>query len=210
MMRKVLWIIVGVLSTINVILDYSYFNIVQPYLTAEIFELIFKVGFPFVTGLAIASLLSAIPFKNLEYKYKLSYVLPALTLIIAGLYTFSTATLAYYKEVTGKDIGPITYYRNVEIPPELDCDETKEGSFETENLIIERKNNFKTQINKQTGKRTEYKVRWISDCEYHLKSAESDNDLKAKVIKIDDSGCECFVTTGVDAQKYRVKRRNTE
>lgn len=117
MIRKVLWIIVGALSTVNIVLDYSYFNIVQPeYLTAEIFELIFKVGFPLVIGLAIASLLAAIPFKNLEYKYKLSYLLPALTLIIAGLYTFSTATLAYYKEVRGKDIGPITYYRNVDPP----------------------------------------------------------------------------------------------
>lgn len=77
-------------------------------------------------------------------------------------------------------------------------------------MIIERKNNFQTQINKQTGKKTEYEIRWISDCEYHLKNAASDNDLKVKVIEIDDFGFECFVATGIDAQKHRVKRRNTK
>ena len=208
MKKKILWAIVIVLTVINVVLHYAYFNIVQTdFIISEIYEFVFTISFPVAIGLATGAILALIPFKKLSYKSKLSYVFPTITMLIAGLYTYSTATLAYYKEAHGKEIGPITYFREVEVPEETNCNEVREGIFETDNLIIERSGNLQIQTNKETGEKTSFKINWTSNCEYLLETDDPEKDLKGKIVKVDSEGYDCFVAKGINAQKNRIRRK---
>ena len=206
MKKKIVWSIVIILSIVNVIIDYAYFNTIQAdSLISEIYDFVFVISIPLITGLIISAILAFIPFRKSTYEGRLTLVLPFVVMIVVGLYTYSTAALVYYKEVHGRKLSPITYFRAVEIPEGVDCSEVKEGVFETDNLIIERRGNIQVQTNKKTGEKTSFDVNWLSDCEYYLTS-NSEKNLKVKIVEVDDEGYDCYVAKGISAQKNRVDK----
>lgn len=78
------------------------------------------------------------------------------------------------------------------------CASVKNGKFQMgENTIMKREGDKQTHFSKNTNTETEYKVEWVSDCEYHITSIDNpDKKIKVKIISVDKKGYDCNLDYG--------------
>ncbi|HEX5025075.1 MAG TPA: hypothetical protein VFV68_07370, partial [Agriterribacter sp.] len=157
-----------------------------------------------IIGVALGALMALIPFKRLKYSQKFRLTIPICTTLVICLDLYASTQEAY---LIRKHMADQKLYKDVQIPQGLDCSSVHDGTFETPSLIIERHGDYQKQTSKISDEVEEFKVKWISDCEYYLISPEDSTDiLKVKIIKVTPDGYDCFATIGKWAAAASLKK----
>jgi hypothetical protein len=158
-------------------------------------------------GVGLGALTALIPFRQHKYGRKLQFAFPICTSTTLIVLLLSFGHLAYLEKVKGIKAGPLVKYDNIEVPKTLDCLRISNGKFETENLIITRQGDKQTQIKKDTKETKEFKVEWLSDCEYILTPFDNPTEkLKVKITSVRDGEYDCYVSLDKYAQRHTIKR----
>lgn len=137
-------------------------------------------------------LFAFIPAKGTNYRGRL------LTALFAGA-IFSSALFGWTKWIS----GPHYYY----IKAAGSCGTIKTGHFRVSgNMDIVRTDDRQTQTDLKTGKKEEFRVLWLSECEYRLIN-KAGRSIRFKVILADSAGYECIGSTlGYTGRSIRVEK----
>lgn len=178
MSRKLLWLFAVI--SLSGFLCFYHFN-VKPFDLSDWF--MFAVDFLsnflaiILFAVLVSFLLAVIPLKNKSYWQRYGYFFPLGITVISVLYLmFFCATGPHYHSIKAKD--------------GISCASIKDGNFKVLYLKIERKGDVQFQTNLKTGERTEFNVKWLSDCEYEL--SRDGKVMKVKIVSADENGYECF------------------
>ena len=183
-------------------LDFS--NTTFLIITIELFtNIVFFFGIGGILGLVMAF----IPFRQKKIKEKLRLTFPFCTSGFLIIAISSFGYVAYLEKIKGIKIRPFIKYENVVIPSGLDCSSIKNGKFETENLFIERQGDKQIQIRKDTNEKKEFKVKWLSNCEYYLLPLDKPEEkIKVKIVNVTAENYNCYVSSyGKYAINYLIK-----
>lgn len=75
------------------------------------------------------------------------------------------------------------------------CQSVKEGTFQLDEYRIVRIGNIHTETDVNTGEKTAYKVKWLTDCEFELANMKDHTDVtKIKIISVSNGAYECVAT----------------
>lgn len=195
MSRKLLWLF-ATLSLSGFLCFYHFF--VKPFDISDWF--IFAVDFLsnslaiILFAVLISFLLAVIPLKNKSYWQRYGYFFPAGITLVSVLYlVFFCATGPHYYAITPK--------------AGISCVQQKDGVFKVLHLKIERKGDVQFQTDLKTGERMEFKVKWLSDCEYEI--SRDGKVMKVKIVSSDANGYDCYtLMRGMTSRKQRVERIN--
>lgn len=211
MRQRMLWTITGILLILHLILQHTQFTSTDEWdFGSSIILLSSHIFIVFMVSVVLGVLTALIPFKQKKYRQKFITTFPISFSFTLMVLLLNFGYLVYLDKVKGAKLSPLIKYDNIEIPVTLDCTSIKNGRFETENLIISRQGAKQTHINKDTKETREYKVEWLSDCEYILtpidNSAES---IKVKIINVSIDSYDCYTAIDKYAKRYRIKRIKT-
>ena len=202
-MRRIIWIINTVLIIGYFILRFSIGNIkIQNDIIAELLSILFPI---LILGLIIGLILALIPFKSKGFKEKIASTIPiGISIMIAVL---SLNLIFNFRNLNDLNLIANLPYNEIEIPQNLNCSEIKKGFFESDNLIIERKENKQFQTDKISNKLEVYDIDWKSNCEYILTSIDDKTiKIKVKIIQINELGYNCYYTVDQYAIPLRFKK----
>jgi hypothetical protein len=210
-MKKILWLLAILLLIANVvILNLFIFTTKLPTDTA----LVIKSSLQAVTTITFYPLVLSVfasffPFKGWNYIKKWSWYFPIL-LIIASLFFLSKNGIDANKiqSSNGKFISKWEY-EAIEPNAKLNCDQLKQGTFETAKVVHIREERREIQLIKSTNRNFEFGIHWINDCEFFLNAYYQGSENQAvKITGIGQNSYDCVVLKGNIAKRFKVKIKN--
>lgn len=138
-----------------------------------------------VFGAFLSLVISLFPKKQLSFKEKFKLNFPVgLISILVFLFVIFGYT-AYLEKRTGTKILHTNKYDEILPADEESCYSIRDGRFETDNVFIWRQGNKQFEISKWEQGIQEYKVQWLSDCEYQLTPLDKTHDaIRVKIIYV--------------------------
>jgi hypothetical protein len=74
------------------------------------------------------------------------------------------------------------------------CQRVREGDFQLDDYLIERKGGIQTETDKMTKEKWVYSVKWLRDCECEMTNMENTSDVtKVKIINVTNDAYECVL-----------------
>lgn len=191
----------------HLIIQYSFFPTIylsgKPDVYSIAGDLITHTIIVFFIVLAVVPFLAFIPFKGMGYNEKFIRIVPIIASTVLIVLIANFGYLAYKKKSNGLELRPLHKYDDIEIPIDIHCEMVHNGKFETDKSIIIRDDKKQIQINKKTGKRNEFIIEWVSDCEYILTSVEDNSEkLRVKITAINPDNYGCYVISDKYADRY--------
>lgn len=169
-------------------------------------DLISHIVLVAVVGSVLGLLVAIVPYKRMAFGQKFKYLLPVGCSLVLMILIPAFGYTAYLERVKGIKLTPVLY-EEVRLRPHVDCSSVRDGSFEIGTLIIDRIGRTQRQTNKDSGLVDEYRVEWLSDCEYVLTPlAEGHKTIKVKIMSVSEDGYYCYVASGKYGHAYEVKR----
>ena len=212
--QKTFWITSALLLIVHLIIQY-YFIINNNFSDNLLFirfigKFIGIIIIGLLFGLIIGSLLALVSFKGKKYRQKLKITFPFCTSLVLILLISSFGYLAYVEHKNGERLNGYLRYSEVKVPDITNCSTLRTGSFETENLLIERTEKKQIQIDKKTNKKIEYLIDWKTECEYYLIPINNQSEkIKVKIVSNSLNSYDCYVTNSKYlieyAHKYTIK-----
>jgi len=168
-----------------------------------------------LVGAVLSALIALIPLKGWKYIKRFWLILPICVSLLICYLMYS------YKKVQTKKFnyensdGPSQDYNKVQVADSLTCLSVHDGKFETKTLIIERKGENQTQVQRGRTDTLKYKVKWVSPCEYYLlpNGDSTEEIMEVKIITVTRRGYDCYVTlSGREdrANLYHLKKINDQ
>lgn len=158
-------------------------------LTIALYVLLGFVFTEFVVVSGIVAVFALIPYKQKVYiaKFRVLF-LSAVTFLLFG-FSVMLALSFYF----GTEIRSNERFADIAIPPHVNCAVVRDGKFETDRLLIERKGSKQVETNKWWGSEKEYTVEWASDCEYILTPVDdSEAKVRVKIVEVTSEGYSCY------------------
>ena len=148
-----------------------------------------------VASIVLAVLMAAFPFKSnrTPNKQEVRAFIPAstITLTLISFIAFVTTRPSYAKSKAAESIL---------------CQSVKDGTFQLDEYIIERKGNLQTETSRTDKQKSTFTVNWISDCEYEVTNIMDSNDIaKVKIISVTKEVYRCVVIGGGRTTVHELK-----
>lgn len=162
-----------------------------------------------VYPLALSIFASLFPFKDWTFKNKWSWYFPIL-LFIASLFFLSKNGIDVNKiqSSNGKFISK-GEYEAIRPNAKLNCDQLRQGTFESAEVTHIREERREIQLIKATNKNFEFGIYWINDCEFFLTAYYQGSENQAvKITGIGQDSYDCVVLKGNIAERFKLKIKN--
>jgi hypothetical protein len=206
-----LWVLAGVLLAGHFFIQYAFIKAVD--LSDQIdrldlaVDVLSQLVLVVVLGSALGAITALIPFKRAPLRQKFNYTFPIGCSLILAILIATYGMIAYYEKVNGVKIQPLITYGSVQVDPHLDCSTVHDGEFEIGSVVVTRKGSLQRQQNKHTGVVEEFKVEWLSDCEYILTPlADPEHVMKVKIVHVSEEGYNCYAASGKYATAHSATR----
>ncbi len=205
MQRKYFWSIFGLLLTALIFIQYGIlkqynlsYNLDKYYLTIDLISLVLTI---IVISIGLTLIIAIIPFREKSFKTKFKQISKISIILVLLIMVFTYGFLAS----KGVRYPTMVNYDEVQTCSSNDCLLVTEGNFETETIMIERIGNFQIETAKESNKKTEYEVKWISVCEYHLiPKNSSEKTIKVKITKVEPEFYECAAAIEKDVHRSKI------
>ncbi len=139
-------------------------------------------------------------------KYRILLIIAILIVLVFSITSLRKWTFVYIKAINEVLFASeLIIYDNVPQNSNLDCSTLKVGNFETDKYLIEREADVQIHTNKESNKKTIYKIIWLSNCEYHLHPTDNNLlNIKVKIKEISDQYYDCYVAVNEIAVEERI------
>lgn len=192
---KPLWIVSLILLVVHCVVQYFFYLKISGLFTLFI-DFTSNILFLATISLALSLLFALIPNKRKGYKEKFKITLPIVIIVLLSLMILSFSYNIFILKQNGFNSRPKNNYKDIVIPANLNCSSIHNGVFETDKCLIERIEKKQIETDKITGKKIEFIVSWISDCEYKLiPLTEGLGHLNVKVVEVTENDYACFVNS---------------
>lgn len=158
-------------------------------LTIALYVLLGFVFAEFVMVSGVVAIIALIPYKQKVYIAKFRILFLAAVTFLLFCFSVVLALSFYFRtEIRSKE-----RFDDIVIPSDINCSVVRDGKFETDKLLIERKGSIQIETNKWWGSEKEYKVEWVGDCEYILTSVDdSEAKVRVKIVEVTSKGYSCY------------------
>lgn len=161
-----------------------------------------------IAPIALAALLSLIPFGSTSYRGRLAILWPVCYALTTFYSSWGVLNLA---GTNMSNLSTISYDEGVAASAS-ECFKVRDGKFEHPDFWIERKGDLQIEHLKRFGHTDTLRVQWLSSCEYRLRNPKDSEAIyrDVKIIAVTSEGYECLVTGIVfpmqETKRYELKR----
>lgn len=205
-MRKLYYILV-VMIVMHLVLQYGFYLDIdfrsQEGWKTFLQDLFGNIVIFLIAGGIPAVVFALIPFRKKKYIEKFKTIFSAAVIVFLFIYIFSYSYFIFALQQKSYKNRFDVLYSQIKTTDCTDCSSLKTGKFETGPSVIERSSTMQVEIEKKTGKKYYFHIKWLNNCEYQLiPEADPDNKIYCKITQVKNDFYDCFVTTDQTMEKH--------